>query len=182
MSNTTRITALESDVAEIKGMLTVLVTRFVTEPVAEPTRKGKKGKKGKEAKKARKPEGIGFKALQLRLREHKAAGLIVPGVSVREALAAGLMDANGNVTGGAVVVAKVEADKPAKTARKASKRAPEPEYGTAEWIAWARPTDDGAPRRADGSVTPKAEWALRMALAESGTFDAAEIDRVVANA
>lgn len=75
------------------------------------------------------------------------------------------------------VVAVVEAAKPA---RKVSERAPEPEYGTEAWIAWARPTDEGAPRRADGTAAPKREWAARIALAESGLFDRKQIDAAMA--
>lgn len=80
-----------------------------------------------------------------------------------------------------VVIAEVVASAPAKAkAPKATKapaeRGSEPEYGTEAWIKWARVTDDGAPRRADGSVTPKAEWLARMGLAASGLFDAKQID------
>lgn len=77
--------------------------------------------------------------------------------------------------GGAPTVAVVE---PARKAR--TERAPEPKYGTKAWIRWARPTDEGAPRRADGSVTPKSEWKARMALADSGKFSAKEIDAAMA--
>lgn len=75
------------------------------------------------------------------------------------------------------VVAEV---KPEAKAKAPAKRATEPEYGTEAWIAWARPTDDGAPRRANGTAAPKAEWALRIALEAAGKFDRHEIDKVVA--
>lgn len=48
--------------------------------------------------------------------------------------------------------------------------------------AKARPVGADAPRRADGTVTPKREWALREHLAETGQYDRFEIDAKVAEA
>lgn len=66
-----------------------------------------------------------------------------------------------------------------KPEAKAKTRAEEPEYGTDAWIAWARPTDEGAPRRANGTAAPKSEWRKRIDLEASGKFDRHEVDAIV---
>ena len=65
-----------------------------------------------------------------------------------------------------VVVAHVEADEPA--------------YMSDEWIAKTHPREKDTPRNAQGRPTPKREWKLRHALAETGTFDRDEVDAQVA--
>ncbi len=274
--------------AAVAQAVTAALSGMVVDTPAPKARVKKTTRKAK-AKKAQ--TGVSFKALQLRLREHKAAGHIAQGVTVRNAIAQGLMTDTGDLgtgvgpvketkrkpaKGGKGKVAKaakaLKAEGPRyltsksrqdfvrahawaqglpaeerstkalagavvngapleagwavgpryaemfgaegmvtrerqnglaealvepkkakggkKKGRKAQRvaaqvepqvkakaeRAPEPEYGTEAWIAWARPTDDGAPRRADGTATPKSEWAKRMTLAESGLFDAKQID------
>lgn len=241
--NTTTVTS--TDVEQALADLTTQIAALAASLTADAPAKVTKPAKGrvKKAKAAKAPEGLGFKAQQLRLREHKAAGVIAKGVTVKDAIAEGLMLADGNLPGASVVTTTPEvettgtvdrkalkaalkghkaaglipagtsvkdaisgglmdetgalvslttkaAKKAAKKARKAAKavvaqpvkaeRDPEPEYGTEAWIAWARPTDDGAPRRANGSVTPKSEWARRMELANSGLFDAKQIDKAMA--
>lgn len=109
----------------------------------------------------------------------KVAKVVPWGMTQKDAFAAGLLGQGAPVRPALPIVASVVATQPAKAK---AERAPEPEYGTEAWIAWARPTDPGAPRRADGSVTPKSEWAMRIKLANSALFSRAEIDRAVAMA
>lgn len=104
-----------------------------------------------------------FKAL-------KVAKVVPWGMTQKQAREAGL------IGGGAAVPQVVAQVAPQAPARKAE-RAPEPEFGTEAWIAWAQPAE--GPRRADGTCTPKAEWAKRFALAETGAFDRHEIDRAM---
>lgn len=78
------------------------------------------------------------------------------------------------------VTAEVVEEAPAKAKRTPKARAEEPEYGTDAWIAWARPTDEGAPRRANGTAAPKSEWRLRIDLEFAGQFDRFEVDKIVA--
>ena len=118
-----------------------------------------------------KVEGVSFRDLRAALKAHKAAGAIKPGLTVKEAIAAGLMNPDGTLPTGApkpvAVVAEVKAEVPAKRTRTVT----EAEQARRE-----------APRRADGTATPKREWALREQLAMTGKFDRFEIDAKVAEA
>lgn len=165
------IAEVRGEISEVKAGIAEILTRLGATPVAPVA----------PVVEAPKAQGPSFMVLRHALKAHKAAGAIKPGVTVKEAIAQGLMRADGSLpTGQVVVVLEPEVPATPRKARKVSERAPEPEYGTDAWIAWARPTDDGAPRRADGSATPKREWKARMALAESGQFDAKQIDAAVA--
>lgn len=75
--------------------------------------------------------------------------------------------------------------KPAKASKKAAPKAKakgKKAQRTAAVVTPAAPAKvpaaDG-PRRANGTIAPKSEWALREALAETGKFDRHEIDRVL---
>jgi hypothetical protein len=133
--------------------------------------------KGKKAKKA-KPEGTSFTELRARLVALKAEGLVPAGVSVRQAQAQGLVDDEVRFIGTAPKAAPKASKKAKAKARKAEveKVAAKVE---ADAPAKARPAGADAPRRADGTITPKSEWALREALAETGKFDRHEIDAAV---
>lgn len=119
------------------------------------------------------PEGLPFRELRGLLKQHKANGLVKPGVTVKEAIAGGLMDSFGRLLGTGtveqaaanVVVADVQVEAPAKPRTPA-------QIAAAERLA-------SAPRRADGTITPESEWAAREALAETGKFDRFEIDALV---
>jgi hypothetical protein len=116
------------------------------------------------------PVGAKFGDLRTILKAHKAAGHIKAGVSVKEAIAQGLMDNYGNLADGTppvvqVVVAETVTEAPAKPRTPAQKAA-------AERLA-------AAPRRADGTVTPESEWAAREALALTGKWDRFEIDALI---
>lgn len=181
MSKNTTITvsALASEVADLREIVTantVALERVLgalgksapAKPVSTPVRKGKGAGKG-SAKKARKAEGPSFSELRSQLREHKKAGLVPAGVSVREAQASGLMDEKGAFVGGS---GKRVSKKPVATKKRS--------VAKVEANAPAKVPASEAPRRADGTITPKSEWALRESLAESGRFDRHEIDAIVA--
>lgn len=89
------------------------------------------------------------------------------------------------LTGEALVDADV---KPAKKARKAKKPVKPATKAPAKKVAAKVEADTPAkahassgPRDALGHITPKAEWAMREALAETGKFDRHEIDAIVAS-
>lgn len=145
---------------------------LMTETGALPGKASKPAKKGKASKKVE--EGTPFHTLQLRLREHKAAGLVVPGVSVRQAQAEGLIDEDGNFVGTTPKASKPASKKASKKGSKTEKVAAKVE---ADSPAKVRAAD--GPRRADGSITPKTQWDLRESLADSGKFDRHEIDAIV---
>ena len=181
-----RMTALETrfDAFEAKfdRVLTALEGR-VTEPVeTKPAKASKKGKKAKASAKASKaakaeaPKGKPFGELREILKAHKAAGLVEAGISVKQMIEAGRMDTFGNLLGDAPkapakgkkarkVVAEVAPEAPAKAKREVSEN----------HVARV------APRRADGTIPPKSEWAMRESLAETGRFDRYEIDSIVAS-
>lgn len=117
------------------------------------------------------PVGTPFPVLRAALKAHKAAGAIQPGITVKEAIAAGLMTPEGNLPDGTVpqvqvVVAEARPSAKARTAKQV-----EAAHKVAE-----------APRRADGTITPKREWAVREALAATGKYDRHEIDERTAQA
>lgn len=169
----TRMDGMEGALGRIEAILSKGVPTVTPEA---PTKASKASKASKpKAKKA--DEGLPFAQLRFALKQHKVAGRIVAGVTVKDAIAGGLMDNHGRFVGAdaPAVVAKAEPKAKAKATR-----APEPEFGTEAWIAWARPTEKGAPRRADGSVTPKAEWAIRFGLIAKGKYTPEQVDRKVA--
>lgn len=117
--------------------------------------------------------GVSFRDLRTALKAHKAAGAIRAGITVKEAIAEGLMDEYGNLGTGVspvkveVVVAETVTEAPAKPRTPA-------QIAAAERLA-------SAPRRADGTITPESEWVAREALAETGKFDRFEIDAFIAD-
>lgn len=132
-------------------------------------------------------KGTPFAVLRNKLREHKAAGKIPAGVTVKDAIAQGLMDANGNLPGESVTLTKAER-KAAKKARKAQEAAQAvavivpSEPAKAKPLTPAQEARIDAPRRADGTMTPRSEWALREALAMTGKYDRYEVDALVEQA
>lgn len=156
-NNDTRITALEARCDSMDAKLDRLIAfQEARLPVATVTPKAKK------AKKAPKATGTPFPVLRAALKAHKAAGAIPAGVSVRDAVAGGLMLADGSLPG--KQVAQVKAEAPAK------ERKPVGENHASQ-----------GPRDALGRITPKAEWATREALADTGKFGRDEIDLIVAS-
>lgn len=220
-NNTTRLSALESDVAEIKGSIAALtsgIERLLAAPiapvapVAEATvtdamafrdlREALKAHKAAghikpgvsvkdaiaqglmtatgtlpgaapvaapaapAAQAAQAEEGTSFVVLRAALKAHKAAGLVAKGVTVKDAIASGVMLPDGTLPASGVrQVAQVEAAAPAKTERK-----PVGENHASQ-----------GPRDALGRITPKSQWDMREALAETGKFDRHEIDNIVAS-
>lgn len=185
------VRAIRTDVADQGVLLRAMASHMgvVTQAVAAPVVTGevltstdepKAGKKGKgkdkktKAVEAPKSDEVPFGVLRDLLKQHKAAGLIRPGITVKEAIAEGLMDAQGRVTGNAptqapakVTAAKVDTEAPAK-------------------VTEAEQARREAPRDAQGRLTPKREWALREDLALNGVdgrmLDRWEIDLKVAEA
>jgi hypothetical protein len=128
-----------------------------------------KASKGTKATKVE-AEGTSFSDLRAALKAHKASGAVPSQhngtfVTVKSAIADGLMNADGTV-------GKAKASTPKAKAKGAQVVAV-----TSDKVRAA----DG-PRRADGSITPKREWALREQLAETGKFDRHQIDKRVAKA
>lgn len=177
MSNNTRNAAVRQILAQNARLLALLEGESVadeatTTTTTRATRKAAAPKKGKKAKAAKRE--VTFQELREALRQHKAAGAIEAGVSVKVAIERGLMDANGVLTGAPKaapkaerrVVAEVKPERKAKTTRKARK-APE------------GPRNADGPRDAQGHITPRSEWALREALIETGQFDRFEVDALV---
>lgn len=125
---------------------------------------------GKGKSKAKATEGTPFPVLKAALKAHKASGAIPAQhngtyVSVRSAIEDGLMNADGSLPGTKAKAPKAKA-KGAQVVAVTSDATPAYE----------------APRRADGTITPKREWVLREQLAETGRFDRHQIDRKVAKA
>ena len=174
MSSNTRSTVSLSDLAaqvradrEAQQAFQATVLGLLGNLTGSPV-KADKAPKGKKAKAKKAPEGPSFQELRVSLRAHKAAGAIVPGVSVKQAVDQGLMDAQGNLPG----VSKPKAAKAPK-ARKATVA-----KVSASQPAKVRAAD--GPRNALGHITPQSEWALRESLALTGEFDRHEIDAAVA--
>lgn len=149
------------------GLLTATV-----QPVREPKVEVKATKASTKATAA--TEGTAFGVLKAALKAHKASGAVPSQhngtfVTVKSAIADGLMNADGTLPGkkskgkgkGAQVVAVVEDATPARNVSHVA---------------------SDAPRRADGTITPKREWALREQLALTGKFDRHQIDKKVAKA
>jgi len=141
-------------------------------PERTPKATATKAAKGKTTK-AKATEGTPFPVLKAALKAHKASGAIPAQhngtyVSVRSAITDGLMNADGTLPG-----TKAKAPKATKAKAKG-----------AQVVAVASDATPAyeAPRRADGTITPKREWALREQLAETGKFDRYQIDKRVAKA
>lgn len=131
-------------------------------------------KAGKTTK-AKTETGTPFPVLKAALKAHKASGAIPAQhngtyVSVRSAIADGLMNADGSLPGA----------KPAKAKKSKAKGAQVVATVSDEAEAVLQPYD--APRRANGTITPKREWALREQLAETGKYDRFQIDKKVKKA
>lgn len=127
----------------------------------------------KSPSKKAKPEGLSFPQLRVALKAHKDAEMLPTGMTVMQALDAGLMDRFGNLLVGdetkvTAVVADVKPERKAKVSRPTKREVSE------EHVARV------APRRANGTIAPKSEWALREKLADTGQFDRYEIDDIVA--
>lgn len=124
-----------------------------------------------------------FRGLQAALRAHKEAGLIRKGITVKEAIAEGLIDGTGALLRAEDAAMDAAVGEPTKAERKAAKKAKKAAKQAAALEADkpARTTvANEAPRRADGTITPKVEWADREALAMSGMFDRHQIDAIIA--
>lgn len=207
---TTRVSALETGVAEIKGSLALIAEHFgLNKPEAvaveaAPAKAAKgKGKKAKAAK-AQVVAAPTTKVLtRVSLREFKAtkAGKAYaaanPGAS-----ASGILDGRFPMPEGfhaptgerkAAIAEWKEQQAEAPKAKKGkkgkgAKGTKEVVVAVMETSAKARtltPAQQArieAPRRADGTVTPKVEWPLRESLALSGKYDRHEIDAKVAAA
>lgn len=143
-----------------------LIRAYVT-PKAEP-----KAEVATATKATATSEGTPFGVLKAALKAHKASGAVPSQhngtyVTVKSAIADGLMLADGSLPKGkgkgkgAQVVAVVEDAAPARR--------------TGSSVA------ANGPRRADGTITPKREWALRERLAAQG-LSAKKIDKKVAKA
>lgn len=102
--------------------------------------------------------GVPFRELREILKTHKANGAIKPGVTVKDAIAQGLMTDTGALGNGVPVQALVVETKAQAKAR------------TEAQIAAAREIASG-PRRANGTISPKAEWQVREDLAMIGGVD-----------
>ena len=174
----TRFNRLESlllSIADTAVAPTVTVTK--REPAKAKTTKAK-GKKAKASTKAKAeakvvtPEVAAkqesyrkFSDLRQQLREHKAAGAIKAGVTVKEAIEQGLMNEDGSLPGG----------KPAKQAK--GKTAPQVTAKVARTdVAKVVPS-----RRANGTIAPKGEWAIREALKAQGKTPK-QVDKATAKA
>lgn len=141
------------------------------EPKA-PAKAAKTGKgKQTKAEVAAKSEAYQkFTNLRELLKAHKAAGAIKAGVTVKEAIAQGLMNEDGTLP---------KAGKKAGKAKKAGKTKVTAEVTDAQ-PAVLRAAD--GPRNAAGHITNKREWGLRETLADSGKYDRHQIDAKVAEA
>ncbi len=179
MSNlTTRVAALESDMAEVKaGVKAILHALTAQAPapaeVTAPIVQGEVVPTAPKAVEAKQPNK--FAVLRVALKAHKAAKLIPAGVTVREAIAQGLMDEDGNCLAiDAPVAAPVVTPTVVVTEAKPAQ--------AAKPLTEAQVAHREAPRRANGTCPPKREWALREQLAMTGKFDRHEIDAKVAEA
>lgn len=147
-------------------------------PTVQPVREPKvvTTKVAKVATATKATEGTPFGVLKAALKAHKASGAVPAQhngtfVTVKSAIADGLMNADGTLPGkgkkaskkakGAQVVAVVADTTPARNVSHVAA---------------------DAPRRADGTITPKREWALREQLALTGKYDRNQIDKKVAKA
>lgn len=142
-------------------------------PEREPKVATTKAAKGKT--KAKAETGTPFPVLKAALKAHKASGAIPAQhngtyVSVRSAITDGLMNDDGSLPG-----------TKAPKAKKAKGKAKGAQVVAATTDS-AKAAASEAPRRADGTITPKREWALREQLAEAGKWDRHEIDAKVAKA
>lgn len=175
-SNTARLDSLETVVGgmrdEVRTLATTieaLATRIgavaaspvLTAPEAAPV--------AAPAAPVAEAKGPSFRELRDALKAHKAAGAIKAGVTVKEAIAAGLMTDQGTLPG---TVASTTTTAPAKAPKVVAE------------VAAAAPAKERAadgPRDAMGRITPKAEWAQREALALTGSYDRHEIDKIMAS-
>jgi len=173
-TSTARLSSLETRFDGLESRL----DRVLAALEGKPT-KVAKAPKASKAKKA-KADGVPFKALQLRLREHKVAGAIVAGVSVREAIAQGLMTATGDLPGVAKATGKAAPKVEPKVTPKAEPKKAR-QVAKVEADAPAKERAASGPRDAMGRITPKAQWDLRESLAMTGKFDRHEIDAIVAS-
>lgn len=146
--------------------------------VAKPVKAGKtKADKTPEQR----AEYTNYRNLRDVLKAHKASGAVPTQhngtfVTVASAIADGLMNADGTVSGKAAKKAKaskVEAPKAKAKVQVTAKVTPaEP--------AKVRAAD--GPRNAQGHITHKREWELREALAMTGEYDRYQIDKKVRKA
>ena len=168
--------------AIVEAVLAALETTGAVLGTEQPA--PRKAGKAKGKAKGKKAQGVPFKQLQLRLREHKTAGTIKPGITVREAIAAGLMTEAGILPDGSPVPSVDEAPKASKKAKKAKKarKAVVAEVVAEQPAKRTRPAAADMPRNALGQTTPKSEWAMRERLALTGDYDRYEIDNMVAAA
>lgn len=178
MQNTTNVEIARQLIALGKALLGDAPVE--TAPVKET-----KAPKGKKAKKADAPEGLPFGQLRAILREHKVAGRVEGGVSVKQMIDAGRMDAFGNLTDEQAVVAveAAEAPRKAKKAKKAKAERVVAEVETEAPAKERKPVSENhasqGPRDSLGRITPKVQWDLREALAMSAQFSREDIDRIV---
>jgi hypothetical protein len=153
------VATVKSDLSEIKAMVARLVGAPMTPPVVTAP-----------AVEAPEVEGLPFRELRAILKAHKVAGRVESGVSVKQMIDAGRMDAFGSLTGAPAepvkVAAKVEVEAPAKE-RKPRK------------VTVTENHASQGPRDAKGRITAKETWETREALAMTGKVGREEIDALV---
>lgn len=189
MSNTTRITALESAVvtladqqAQIIALLEGRAKAASTKPGRKATTAKRKGTKGRAAQ----PQAPAVRYLSSKSRKDfiKAHGWAEDHTSTRAlaelVVVGGQPLAKGWAVGEGYRSLFADATpKAAKPAKKASKKGAKRTAAKVEASAPAKVRAAEGPRDAKGHITPKAQWALRERLAESGKFDRHEIDTIV---
>lgn len=154
-----RMEALENLILERFEPTKATKTDKAVKANAKATRKATRKQPAKKDKSA-----PSFGELRQMLRDHKAAGAIPAGVTVRQAIDQGLMTEQGTL--------------PGTTAKKAKKAKAQP---TVAIVAEVEPKVDARPRRANGTIAPKAEWEVRRLLEAQG-LDRKTVDKKTAKA
>lgn len=170
---------LDARFDRLESLLGAIVGTPTVEPVKTTKAKAKAGKSkttkaaAPKAKKVETPEVAAkrasysnFRNLREALRAHKAAGAIKAGLTVAQAIEQGLMNDDGSLPGG-------------KKAAKASAKATAPQV-----TAKVKATDTAKvvpSRRANGTIAPKGEWAIREALKAQGKTPK-QVDKATAKA